>query len=322
MKLFITGGSGFVGKSLIKELVKGHHEIYCLARSEKAIQLINNLGANPVSGNLLAVQEFKNKLKGIDAIVHSGAKIKFVGDLDEFYGVNVKATRELIDSAIEAKVKKFIYISAAAIALDGKPLIEITEEYQPKSMIKSNYLKSKLLAESEILKRNKEIQVIILRPPVVWGEGMGIMNEFRNTITKIGFPTIGDPLHHLATCHIQNLITAILLSLKNNEANGVFLVNDNEKVEVREFMRKLIKGYTMEMGNLRIPKKMALLTANFLEFIWKTFSLKGNPPMTSIIVHIMGNEFSIDDTKARRILGYKPTLSVEEGLHQLSQARK
>lgn len=317
MKIFVTGASGLVGKALIKDLQKDKYEIYGLARSEEAAQVIRNLGAEPILGNLLSVKEFIPKLQGIDAIIHAGAKVKFTGELEEFYETNVKATSDLIEAAIELGVKKFIYISAAAIVLDGHSLKDLTERYEPENRINNSYITSKILAEHAILRFRDQIKVVIFRPPVIWGKGMRIMEAFRDTIEKMGFPTIGNKHHHLATCHTKNLDAAILLALEKEDAAGIYLVNDNEKVEAQEFMHALIKGYGMEMGDVRIPKKLASLFAITLESLWKTFHLKGEPPMTRFIVQLMGTEFTIDDTKVRRELGYQPTISVEDGLDEL-----
>ena len=317
MRLFVTGASGFVGKSLLEDLLKEGHEVYGLVREERMAEFPKERKAKPVIGDLFAVKHFKNKLYGMDAVIHLGARIKFVGGLDDFYAINVAATSDLIHSAIEEGVKKFIYVSAAAIVLDGNSLIDITEEYRPGKMIRSNYLKSKLLAEDKILKRRKEIQVIILRPPVIWGPDMRIMEAFKSTIRKMGFPTIGDINHHLATCHVKNLNAAILQSLKSKNGEGIYLISDGEKVQTKKFMSELIEGYGMEMGNMHMPKKTALLMAGFLEFIWKVFHIQHELPITTLIVHLMGTEFTINDTKARKELGYRNVISIEQGLRQL-----
>jgi len=317
MSIFVTGASGLVGKSLIKLLIKENYEVLGLVRNDQDAEALKTLKATPIKGDLRTIKDYNEILKNVDIVVHSGALVRFVGKFDEFFQINVKGTEKLLDSSIDAGVKKFIYISAAAVAMDGNPLNDITEDYQPQNRIKSNYLASKLLAEKELLKRKDKIQIIILRPPVIWGPGMRIMEEFRSTIEKIGFPTIGDPDHHLATCHVDNLNTAINRSIKNDHARGIYLVSDQEKVKVRIFMRDLIEGYGMKMGNMRLPKKMAIIMGGMMEFIWNTFDLKGNPPISTIIAHIMGTEFTINDSKARKELGYQDIISVSEGLQQL-----
>ena len=317
MKIFVTGASGLVGKSLIKLLVKENHEVLGLVRNDQDAEDLKTLKVTPIQGDLRTIEEYNEILKDVDVVVHSGALVRFVGKFDDFFQINVKGTEKLLNSSIEAGVKKFIYISAAAVAFDGNPLLDITEDYQPQNRIKSNYLTSKVLAEKELLKRKEKIQIIILRPPVIWGPGMRIMEEFRSTIEKIGFPTIGDPDHHLATCHIDNLNAAIIKSIMNDHVHGIYHVSDQEKVKARIFMRDLIKGYGMKMGNMRLPKNMAMIMGGMMEFIWSTFNVKGNPPISTIIVHIMGTEFTINDSKAREELGYQDIISVAEGLQSL-----
>lgn len=318
MKLFVTGANGFVGRSLIENLLQDQHDVKGLVRTNSAEKVISQLGATAVKGDLLHIQEFKNELKGIDAVIHLAAKVRFVGNYHDFHLINVVATRKLIQCAFETGVKKFIYVSAAAIVMDGKALREITETYQPGKMIKSNYLKSKLSAEQELLKRKEEIQVVILRPPAVWGPDMRLIEESRPVIQRFGYPVIGDIDHHLATCHVKNLNAAILQSLKSKKASGVYLVADDEKVIMKIFMKELIKGYGMEMGNRHISKKLALTFAGFLEFVWQIFNLKGDPPLTTFMVHFMGTEFTIDDRKIRQELGHKSVISVEKGFDQLN----
>lgn len=318
MKIFVTGASGFVGLSLTKDLVKKQYQVYGLIRRDEAAKQLNDMGVTPIKGDLLKPGQFRNRLNGIDVFIHLAALVKFSGDFDQYYKLNVESTKQLIDFAIKEAIKKFIYISAAAIALDGSDLLDISEDYNPMKRIDSNYLKSKSQAEQVILQRKNEIQTIILRPPVIWGSGMRIMEEFRPTIQKMGFPVIGDINHHIATCHVKNLNAAILQSVVSQTTQGIFLVGDGEKVKVKNFMYELIKGYGMNMGNIHIPKKLALIIASFLEYLWKVFGFNSDPPMTTMIVHLMGTEFTIDDSKIRRELGYKNVIRVEEGLRSLN----
>lgn len=319
MKIFVTGASGLVGKSLIRLLVRENHEVLGLVRNDQDAEDLRVLKVTPIKGDLRTIKEYNEILNEVDVVVHSGAVVRFVGKFDEFFQINVNGTKKLLDSSIAAGVRRFIYISAAAVALDGNPLHNIKEDYQPQNRIRSNYLTSKVLAEKELLKRKDKIQIIILRPPVIWGPGMRIMEEFRTTIEKIGFPMIGDPDHHLATCHVDNLNAAIIRSVNNENARGIYHISDQEKVKVRIFMHDLIKGYGMKMGNMRLPKKMAMFMAGMMEFIWSTFNLKGNPPMSTLVVHLMGTEFTINDDKARKELGYHDVTTVSEGLDRLQR---
>lgn len=316
MKIFITGGSGFVGQSLIQDLIQNGYDVFALARSEKSSKIVSDLGAKPVSGDLTNVDSFKFALYGIDAVVHVAAMIEMWGDYEDFYRVNVKSTEDLLKATNEAEIKKFIYISAAAVIADGEPLVNVNEGYIPKRKPHDNYSKTKANAEEIVNNDNGLTQKIILRPPMIWGRNMRIIEEFRKNIEKRGFPTIGDIDHTLAICHVKNLNSAIIKSIESNK-EGTYFITDGEKRPLRLFIKELAKGYGLDTGNKQVNRNFALFMANTMEFIWNTLKLKGNPPMTKSMVYLMGTEFSIDDSKARQELGYENVISIDEGLSQL-----
>jgi nucleoside-diphosphate-sugar epimerase len=316
MRIFLTGGSGFVGQSLIKKLLEKKNEVFALGRSERSRKIILSLGANPIQGNLKSIESYKSYLEGMDAVVHVAAMIEMWGKYDDFYQINVRATEDLLIAADEMGVNKFIYISAAAVVSDGKPLVDINENYKPTNEPIDNYSKTKALAEQFIVNHKGSIKKIILRPPFIWGKNMKMFIESRKNIERMGIPTIGKIDHTLATCHVRNLNAAIILSLESDK-EGTYFVTDGEKRELRFFLKKLAKSYGLDTGEKNVNRKLALVSANFLEFFWNAFKLKGNPPLTKSMVYLMGSEFSIDDSKARNELGYKNVLTIDEGLKLL-----
>ncbi|MEL6650098.1 MAG: NAD(P)-dependent oxidoreductase [Bacteroidota bacterium] len=317
MKIFLTGGSGFVGQSLIPDLLKQGHEVFALARSETSQQKVQAKGAQAVSGDLLNIKAYQSAIKGMDAVVHVAAKLEMWGKYEDFYQANVVATLALAKLAEAAAVKRFVYISAAAVVADGQPLIDIDEAYQPVQLPVDHYSRTKALAEQELLNLPGQMQKIVLRPPMIWGPAMPMIESFRETIEKNGFPTIGAKDHSLATIHVQNLLEAIQKALESKQKQGIYFVTDGDKRPLRLFLKELAKGYGLDTGNRRIPRVLALTMARLLESVWGAFNLKGAPPITRSMVYLMGTEFSISDRKARQELGYRNRISVEEGLARL-----
>lgn len=316
MKIFVTGGSGFIGQSLLKELIEKGYEVYGLGNTEKCRKIISSLGAKVVKGDLKDVDSFKSEINGIDAIIHLAAKVDMWGTYEEFYQINVQSTERLLEIANEIGIKKMVHISSATVVADGYPLVHINEYYEPKGKHPDNYSKSKALAEELINRDNGKTKKIILRPPFVWGAKMRLMEELREFIEKKGFPIIGDPNHTLATCHVKNLNSAIINSLTSDK-EGTYFITDGESIPFKLFMKELAKGYGLDIGNKQLNRKFALFLANIMEFFWNTFNFKGAPPITKSTVYLMGTEFSIDDTKARKELGYQNAITMEDGLKQL-----
>jgi nucleoside-diphosphate-sugar epimerase len=242
------------------------------------------------------------------------------GDYKSFLRSNVTATEQLIRTAIKQGVKKFVYVSSAAVVADGKPLRDITEDYKPARRPLDHYTKTKAQAEEIVAKYQDFIQTIMLRPPLIWGENMPLMEDFREMIEKYGFPTIGEINHTLATCHVNNVSAAIIQSLQS-DISGTFFITDGQKRPLRQFMKELANGYGLDTGSRTINRGLALFSANIMEFAWKILTLKGQPPLTKSIVFLMGTEFSIDDSKARKQLGYKNVISIEEGLKALREVK-
>jgi len=318
MKIFVTGGSGFVGQTLILDLMRKGYTVFALARSEKSKKIVSELGAIPISGDLLEVDSFKTNLKGMDGLVHVAAMIEMWGKYDDFYKINVKATEELLKAAKEMGVIKFVYISAAAVVADGSPLIDVDENYIPKNAPHDNYSKTKALAEELIRYDSSSLQKIILRPPMIWGPNMRIIEEFRDNIEQRGFPTIGEIDHTLATCHVRNLNAAIINALESDK-QGTYFITDGEKRPLRHFIKELAKGYGLDTGDKQVNRTFALVMANIMEFVWRVFKLNGNPPLTKSMVYLMGTEFSINDSKARKELNYENVISMDAGLAQLME---
>lgn len=315
--LFVTGGSGYVGQAFLRSAVKQGYTVHGLADSASAIEEIERCGATAIEGKLEDPSSYSDRLRGMDAIVHLAAKIDLWGPYEEFYSANVSATQRLLQTAIEHGINRFIYLSSASVVMGGKPLRDITEEYRPKRLPRDNYSRSKAKAEDMIRQYDDRLQVVILRPPFLWGPGMKWIDTIRPQIEKNGLPSIGDPDHTLASCHIENLIEAIYCSLKT-DYSGVYFVTDGDKRPLRFFLRDFLRGYGLDAGKRQVKKRAAMFYARFLEWIWKAFRLGGSPPLTRSIVHMLGTEFSIDDSKARAQLGYAPVITVDEGLQRLS----
>ena len=87
MKVFLTGGSGFVGNPLLKELIADNCDVYALARSLKSARKVRKLGAKAVEGDLTKIELYKYALRGIDAVIHVGAMIDMWGRLQGFLPV-------------------------------------------------------------------------------------------------------------------------------------------------------------------------------------------------------------------------------------------
>lgn len=104
MNLFVTGGSGFLGKQLLIRLGKTEHKVAALARSSTSSKIIEDLGATPVKGDLNDIQKWKHHLNGLDALIHCAAPVEFWGPWKKFEHDIVDATVDLVEAAAKQGV--------------------------------------------------------------------------------------------------------------------------------------------------------------------------------------------------------------------------
>ena len=153
-RLFFTGGSGFVGQHMIPKLIEQGFEVHALTRSSKSAEKVKRIGAIPVMDDLTNLTvSTAAALKLCDIVVHSAAYMDFNYAKEQFYSINVAATKQLLELAKANAVKRFIYISAAPV-VPGSPIVNLSEEEALDGLPKDLYPKTKAIAERAVLAAN------------------------------------------------------------------------------------------------------------------------------------------------------------------------
>ena len=323
-KILITGGTGFLGQEVIKRLKRENFIISGLARSEKSKQKLLELGVTPVSGSMENINEWQHNLSEINVVVHCAAPVEFWGKWDKYQKGIVDATANLYKAAEKNNVSQFIYISSESVLQDKNDLIDIDESEPYPQTPNSYYGKSKMLAEKFILSQNSSMKSIILRPTFIWGKGVKALDTVIDKIKSKDFMWINKGKSWFEMVHVKNVAEAISLSIINGENKNkeIYFVTDDNPQTVRSFLTKLIKTQGVNPPNKNIPKWLAILLANVIEWIWKIFNIKSTPMITRFDAAFvaMGRKYNISKIKAD--LKYQPVLSENEGLKEMIKSRK
>ena len=121
--------------------------------------------------------------------------------------------------------------------------------------------------------------------------------------------------HYLtSTCHVSNVCEGMMLAAECGRGGEIYFLTDGQPVEFRRFITQLLQTQDLNAGNKSIPRWLAQLVASVSEWAWQTFHLKGVPPLTRATVRVIGEEVTVNDTKARRELGYTSAISRAEEL--------
>lgn len=169
MKVFVTGGSGFIGGHLIEGLVRAGHEVSALARSPRSADVVRRHGAAPVAADLGTLKG--EDLAGAEAAVHCAAYVEEWGTRAQFWEGNVEGTARVLDAARAAGVRRFVHVGTEAALFDGHDLIDIDETHPYPERQRFLYSETKAEAERRVLAANEPggMTTVSIRPRLVWG---------------------------------------------------------------------------------------------------------------------------------------------------------
>src|SRR5436190_10222545 len=198
--VLVTGGTGFLGSYIIKELIEKGYSVRAIRRSNKVPHYIPNEILSKtewIEADVLDVVALQEAMENIDTVIHSAGVVSFVKkDRKKMYQVNVEGTANVVNMALEKNVRRFIYISSVAALGRKTTASHVNEEKKwEESKVNTHYAKSKYKAELEVWRGISEgLEGVILNPSTILGYGdwnTGSCAIFRNIYTGFKWYTSG-----------------------------------------------------------------------------------------------------------------------------------
>ena len=306
-RVLVTGASGFIGSELVRSLGESHYKVRAAVRSLRntslaAVELCE-------CGHIGTDTTWDECLTGVDVVVHLAGRVHIMDKQDAqddaaFLKANVAATMHLIEAAVSKSIKRFIYLSSVKVNGEESAQLPFTEQMQVAP--KDSYAQSKLIAEKELLEfaTQHDIEVVIIRPPLVYGPAAkGNFAALLQVVAK-GIPL---PLKAIknqrSMVSVFNLCDLIKVCLDHPAAAGeIFLVSDGADVSTPELIRVMAQAMNLKPRLFYVPvfllKSAAVLCGKF-----------------AMAQRLCGN-LQVDISKARQRLQWSPPLSLKEGIHR------
>ncbi|MDO9021556.1 MAG: NAD-dependent epimerase/dehydratase family protein [Deltaproteobacteria bacterium] len=316
MKVFVTGGSGFVGGHVIEALAPAH-EVRAMARSAPSAEAVSRYGATAVRADLDAVGP--EHLAGCDAVVHCAAYVEEWGTREQFWKGNVEGTTRMLDAARRAGVRRFVHIGTEAALFDGHDLVDIDERHPYPAVQKYLYSETKAEAERRVFAANAEgFATLSVRPRFVWGpRDTSVLPAVLRMAREGAWVWLDGGRARTSTTHVLNLARAVELALTAGEGGEAYFVADEGTRTLREFLTAMARTQGVELPERSMPGAVARPMASALEAAWRALEIKRPPPMTAFAIAMMSREVTVNTAKARRALGYAPVIDVAAGIAAL-----
>lgn len=323
MKIYITGGTGFIGTYLVKRLAQTQHELHCLARETGDISFLKEVGTNIITGDVTDKTSLLKGMDGCDWVVHLASSFVFwVPNNQVFHDVNITGTRNVMESALEKGISKVVYISSAAVY--GNADWPTSEETPVGTERASKYVRTKY--EGDLiawdLYKEKNLPLVVIYPSAVIGAndpkaaGRYIKNYAQGrmpaqVLTKFSFPFV----------HVKDVAEAIVQALeKENNIGEKYMVSAENHTwgEINQMIRD-ISG--MKLPFIKFPTWITVMTSYLLTGL---ANLIRKPPIWDMSVDqisLMKQGFKIDGSKAVRELGITYT-PVYDGIKDAIESYK
>jgi nucleoside-diphosphate-sugar epimerase len=316
---FVTGGSGFIGGALIRRLLADGWDVRALARSDAAAAKVRAHGAQDVSGDLDDPAALRAGAEGCEYAFHAAAKLGEWGARREFEQGNVAGTENVLRGCHEAGVRRFVHVGTEAALLAGEPLIEVDERAPLRFDSKALYSATKARAEAAVLAAAGPVERVVVRPRLVWGSGdTTILPALVDAVRSGRFAWIAGGRHLTSTTHVDNVVEGLVLGARRGASGSVYFVTDGAPVVFREFITRLLATQGVEVPSRSIPRPVAAMVAAASEAAWSALPLPGGPPLTRLAYWLAALETTIDISRARTELGYRPVRTIDSGMRELA----
>ena len=323
MKIVVTGGGGFLGSAVCRQLLERGDQVTAFQRS--ANDELEKLGVRIIQASITDAGRLNSALKGADAVIHTAAKAGLSVQYNDFFYPNVTGTENVIAACHKNNIHNLVFTSSPSVThADGD--IESGDESLPYAdHYKSPYPATKALAEQMVMAANgPELHTVSLRPHLIWGPGDNHLLPHLLERAKSGRLKLPGPDKLIDTVYIDNAARAHLLALDrlatDPEIVGgktYFISNDEPRTQ-RQIIGGLLKAAGLEVDIQPISPRLAIDAGTVLETTWKILRLKSDPPLTRWSAEHLSTAHWYDISAAKRDLGYAAEISITEGMKRLA----
>ena len=317
MRVLVTGATGMLGRGTAAALLARGADVTVLQRRP------SGLACRELLADVADTGTVRRAAAGQDAVVHLAAKVDVVGPWSEFAHANVDGTRSVVAACRAAGVGRLVHVSTPSVAHAGRPLVGVGAEPADPVRARGHYARSKAVAERAALAADSPgLAVLCVRPHLVWGPGDTQLVQRIVSRARAGrLPLIGSGAALVDTTYVDNAVAALLAAVDSvGRVHGEPLVVSNgEPRPVAEILAGLCHAAGVAGPRGRVPVRVARVAATAVDRVWEVLDRRDTPPLTAFLVEQLSTAHWFDQRHTRAVLGWRPTVSIDEGFDRLAR---
>ena len=323
MKLFVTGGGGFLGLAILRQLYAQGHDMVSFSRGN--YPALDQLGVTHFQGDLSEYSVLKQAMMGCEAVFHVAAKTGIWGKYEDFYLANVKGTENVLQACSELGIRNLVFTSSPSVVYDGKDSEGHNENlpYPPK--YNAHYPQTKAIAEKLVMAANgTSLKTVSLRPHLIWGPGDRHFIPRLFEKSKAGkLCILGTSLNRVDCIYIDNAANAHLqaftqLLLDPTKVEGkTYFISQGEPIPIAELINQLLATGEFPPVAKHLSPGIARFAGRILEKTYSIFRISAEPAITLFLAQQLSTSHWYDISAARQDFGYETEVSLEQGMERL-----
>jgi nucleoside-diphosphate-sugar epimerase len=325
MNALVTGGGGFLGGAVVRRLVDRGDRVRSLSRHRHPD--LDALGVQHQLGDVADARAVDRAAAGCDIAFHVAAKAGVWGRFGDYFRTNVLGTDNVLTACRRRGIRRLVYTSTPSVVYTGRDMKGANESAPYARHYEAHYPRTKAIAERHVLAANgPDLATVALRPHLIWGPGDNhlvprLLSRARaGRLRRVGQ---GDKLvdhTYIDNAAEAHLLAADRLAPGSPVAGRAYFISNGRPTPLWDLVDDILAaaGLPQVTGSLPAPVLYAL--GWILETVYAVLCIRSEPPMTRFVARQLATAHWFDITAAQRDLGYRPFVSLEEGMRRLAES--
>lgn len=323
-RALVTGGGGFVGSYIVRQLL--NRGVDCLVLGRHFYPELEELGAKCLTGDICNTSFVNESFHDVDTVFHVAALAGIWGKWEDYFRINVQGTENVINSCIKNKVRNLVYTSTPSVVFNGRDIINGDEQLPYADKFLCHYAKSKVMAEKMVLKSNSlnsDFKSCALRPHLVWGPGdPHLIPRLLERGRQGQLKKVGNCTNLVDISYVENVAEAHILAALNLEDEGAtagkaYFISQGEPVNLWQWIDELFKRKQIPPIRSRVPFRLAYGAGAVLEVLHHVFAPGKEPKMTRFVAEQLAKSHCFSIARAQKDFGYRVRVSTSDGMDRL-----